>query len=113
VRLQLEIIEKSWEEFWAYYWRVTSRHRIPGIFEWDQKLVSLIEEKCNVCPPKRILDLGCGGGDQAKVFTERGYTVVGIDVAESLIEYARGSVDGIGLSATFDPSSTLPGASTR
>lgn len=97
----MKIIEKSWNEFWAYYFRVTSRKRIPNIFEWDKKVVSLIEAKCNLTPPKRILDLGCGGGDQAKVFAERGYTVVGIDIAEPLIEYARSQFDALGLSATF------------
>ena len=97
----MEIIEKSWKEFWAYYWRITSRHRIQGIFDRDQKLVSLIGAKCNLTPPKRILDLGCCGGDQAKVFAEKNYSVVGIDIAESLIEYARKQVDALGLSATF------------
>ena len=33
-------------------------------------------------------DLGCGGGDQARLFAEKGYSVVGIDIAPSLIEFA-------------------------
>ena len=85
----LRIIEKSWNEFWAYYWRVEDRHNIPGIFEWDRKIVSFIEHVCELRPPARILDLACGGGDQAKVFAERGYDVVGIDIAPPLIEYAQ------------------------
>jgi cyclopropane fatty-acyl-phospholipid synthase-like methyltransferase len=85
----LRIIEKSWNEFWAYYWRVEDRHRIPGIFEWDEKIVNFIEHVCQLKPPGRILDLACGGGDQAKVFAQKGYEVVGVDIAPSLIEYAE------------------------
>jgi len=85
----LEVIEKSWNEFWAYYWRVEDRHRIPGIFEWDEKIVKFIEHVCQLKPPARILDLACGGGDQAKVFAQKGYEVVGVDIAPSLIEFAQ------------------------
>ena len=85
----LKIIERSWNEFWAYYWRVTDRHRIPGIFEWDEKLVDFIEHVCELSPGAKILDLGCGGGDQAKIFAERGFDIVGIDIAPSLVDFAK------------------------
>jgi len=85
----LKVIEKSWNEFWAYYWRIEDRHRIPGIFEWDEKIVNFIEHVCQLKPPARILDLACGGGDQAKVLTRKGYKVVGVDIAPSLIEFAQ------------------------
>ncbi len=85
----LEVVEKTWDEFWAYYWRVTARHRIPGIREWDEKLVDFIEEVCFLSSSDRVLDLACGGGDQAMVLARRGYEVVGIDIAPSLVEHAR------------------------
>jgi SAM-dependent methyltransferase len=85
----LKVIEKSWNEFWAYYWRVEDRHRISGIAEWDRRLVTFIEYVCQLEPPARILDLACGGGDQAKIFAEKGYEILGIDIAPSLIDYAR------------------------
>jgi len=85
----LRVIEKSWSEFWATYWRIDHRHRIPGIFEWDRQLVDFIEAACKLHPGDRILDLGCGGGDQARVFAQRGYEVVGWDIAPPLIEFAR------------------------
>ena len=37
----------------------------------------------------KILDLGCGGGDQAKVFAGKGYHVTGIDITANLIEFAK------------------------
>lgn len=85
----MKIEEKSWNEFWAAYWRIESRHRIPGIFEWDRSLVDFIEAVCGLKPGMAILDLGCGGGDQAIHFARKGYRVTGIDIAPSLIEYAR------------------------
>ncbi|UCF70718.1 MAG: class I SAM-dependent methyltransferase [candidate division WOR-3 bacterium] len=85
----MKVVEKSWNEFWAYYWRVEDRHRIPGIFEWDKRIVNFIEYVCGLKPPAHILDLACGGGDQAKVFARKGYEIVGIDIAPSLIEFAQ------------------------
>jgi ubiquinone/menaquinone biosynthesis C-methylase UbiE len=97
----LKVIEKSWNEFWAYYWRVEDRHKIPGIFEWDHKIVNFIEHVCGLKPPARILDLACGGGDQAKVFAQKGYEVVGIDIAPPLIEYAQQQFSKEKLTGTF------------
>ena len=85
----MKVIEKSWNEFWAYYWRIEDRHRIPGIFEWDKKIVNFIEHVCELKPPARILDLACGGGDQARIFARNGYEVVGVDIAPSLVEFAQ------------------------
>ncbi len=96
------VIEKSWNEFWAYYWRVEDRHKIPGIFEWDRKIVNFIEHVCGLQPPARILDLACGGGDQAKVFAQKGYEVVGIDIAPPLVEYARQQFAKENLKGTFN-----------
>ncbi len=97
----LKIIEKSWNEFWAAYWRIEHRHSIPGIFEWDKQLVDFIEHTCKLSPGQRILDLGCGGGDQAKVFAGKGYNVVGIDIAPSLIDFARQQFQRQGLKGEF------------
>lgn len=95
----LKEVYKTYKEYWGYYWRVTSRHTIDGIFEWDKQIVTLIEESCKVSSGMKILDLGCGGGDQLKVFAQRGYDVVGIDMVPSLIEFAQnqfkqGSLEG-------------------
>jgi len=98
----MRVIEKSWNEFWAYRWRIEHRHTIPGIFEWDKKLVDFIENVCDLSPGMRILDLGCGGGDQAKVFAEKGYRMHGVDIAPPLIEFAKKQFDDRNLSATFE-----------
>jgi ubiquinone/menaquinone biosynthesis C-methylase UbiE len=97
----LKVAEKTWNEFWAKYWRIDDRHSIPGIFEWDQQLVNFIEHVCQLSPGDRILDLGCGGGDQAKVFAQKSYNVVGIDIAPSLIGFAQEQFKKEGLKGTF------------
>ena len=80
--------ERTWNEFWAKFWRVDHRHSIPHIHEWDKNLVEFIEHVCKLTPPMKILDLACGGGDQARHFARKGYHVIGIDLAPSLVEYA-------------------------
>ena len=97
----MKTVRKTYDEYWGYYWRVTHRHAIPGILEWDNRLVDLVETKCNLRPGMRVLDLGCGGGDQARVFSRKGYEVVGLDLSGRLIEYAIASFKDEGLAATF------------
>lgn len=97
----LKVVEKSWNEFWAYYFRIEHRHRIPGIFDWDRRLVDFIEQVCQLGPNAKILDLGCGGGDQAKLMARKGYRVTGLDVAPSLIDYARMEFDEAQLQGEF------------
>ena len=92
----------SYEEYWGYYWRVTSRHRIPGIFDYDRNLTDLIEARCGLKPGASILDLGCAGGDQAKLFARKGYRITGIDKVPALIAYAKGAFESEGLSGVFN-----------
>ncbi len=40
-------------------------------------------------PPKRVLDLGCGTGEQARCLAEQGFEGVGVDASASMIEKAR------------------------
>jgi SAM-dependent methyltransferase len=97
----MRIEEKSWNEFWAAYWRIEHRHQIPGIFDWDGQLVDFIEQTCQLAPGARLLDLGCGGGDQAKLFARKGYAVVGFDIAPALIEFANRQFAKEDLRGTF------------
>jgi SAM-dependent methyltransferase len=97
----VQVIEKSWADFWAYYWRVEHRHAIPGIKAWDEQLVAFIEQACELRPEMRLLDLACGGGDQAALFAARGYGVVGLDIAPPLVAYARERFGREGLHGEF------------
>lgn len=37
----------------------------------------------------KILDVGCGPGRDAKLFTDKGFKVIGIDLAKKMIEFAK------------------------
>jgi SAM-dependent methyltransferase len=97
----MERLALTYKEYWGYYWRITSRHQIPGIFKWDEDLVSLIEKACVLKPGAEVLDLGCAGGDQVKVFAKKGYRVTGMDYVPSLIDYAREAFAKEGLGGDF------------
>jgi SAM-dependent methyltransferase len=97
----LRVQEKSWNEFWARHWRIDQRHKIPGIFDYDRRLAEFIEYVCELTPGDRVLDLGCGGGDQAKVLAQKGYEVVGIDIAPALVAFAEHQFAQAGLSGIF------------
>lgn len=49
----------------------------------------------------RVLDVGCGLGDNALYFAERGYQVTGIDMSPSAIESNRKKASERGLQAEF------------
>lgn len=40
-------------------------------------------------PGKRIIDLGCGAGRDVRYFAERGFSVMGVDLSEQLINHAK------------------------
>lgn len=49
-----------------------------------------IQRFVSMLPPNpRIIDIGCGSGRDAKVFSENGVSVVGIDFCQSLIDIAK------------------------
>ena len=44
---------------------------------------------CGEVKGLRVLDVGCGSGYFSRAMAERGATVVGVDIAENMIEHAR------------------------
>ena len=61
-----------------------------------------ILESWNLNPNQRILDIGCGSGQTAIPAAQQGHQVVGIDIAENLIEHAKERALYEGLDAQFD-----------
>lgn len=42
-----------------------------------------------IAPPDRILDLGCGTGLLCRLLSDSGFSVVGVDISESMMEIAQ------------------------
>lgn len=56
--------------------------------EWRAEILGLIAS-ADFPRSGKVLELGCGAGDVALLFAEKGYQVYGIDIAPSAIEWAR------------------------
>lgn len=82
-------VSKGWQDFWAEFFRIKHRRTFKGIMEWDRKLVTHAIEALSVEKSSRILDLACGGGDQALEFARRGMSVVGVDLARVLVDHGN------------------------
>jgi SAM-dependent methyltransferase len=54
-----------------------------------------------VRPLGRVLDYGCGNGDNALVFARRGLDITGIDISRSGVEHARAEAARVGLDTEF------------
>jgi glycine/sarcosine N-methyltransferase len=50
-------------------------------------------------PSKRLLDLGCGTGEHARYFADKGFEVVGVDVSDTMLERAK--EDGVPAGVQF------------
>jgi cyclopropane fatty-acyl-phospholipid synthase-like methyltransferase len=74
--------EKSGDFFDSVY-RARPRWDIG---EAQPALMALLDE---FPPTGPVLDVGCGTGDLALAIARRGYTVLGVDLAETAIEQAR------------------------
>lgn len=49
----------------------------------------LLELRTLIAPPTRILDLGCGGGQDTRYLRREGYRVIGLDLSQKLLAQAR------------------------
>lgn len=55
--------------------------------EWSSYLIQLMKEN-NITPGNEIAELGCGTGTVTLKLDEAGYSCVGIDMSEDMLEIA-------------------------
>jgi glycine/sarcosine N-methyltransferase len=61
------------------------------LIAWPKRLArewAFLEQPFASLPARRLLDLGCGTGEHARFFAERGFEVVGVDVSDTMLERA-------------------------
>jgi SAM-dependent methyltransferase len=81
-------IRKSQRMFWEKNWaddNFSPPWKGRGI---APEIVEALEEGW-LAEQGRVLDIGCGEGEIAAWFTDRGYTALGLDIAPAVIEAAR------------------------
>lgn len=71
-----------------------ARYMEPGALEFLDRLA--------LAPGTRLLDVGCGAGQIAIPAARAGVRVTGIDIADNLIEHARGRAASEAVAASFD-----------
>ncbi|CAN5374770.1 class I SAM-dependent methyltransferase [soil metagenome] len=58
-------------------------------------LFKAMMEATSIGSGKRVLDIGCGAGHSSELIKVDGATVVGVDAAEGMVDYAKKTFDGI------------------
>jgi SAM-dependent methyltransferase len=94
-------IEKTWDEFWAEYWRIRLVREDETVAWKNQQVIEFCMQMLDLRPGMHILDLGCGAGFQALLFAERGITVHGMDISPPLVRYAKAETKRRKLAAAF------------
>lgn len=84
----MKSIPRDWN-WWAYFWRVIHRQKLKGIDKWDEMVVRFIIEILGCKKGDRLMDLGCGSGEHTRLLAKYGIECTGIDIAPSLISYAK------------------------
>ncbi len=71
---------------------------------WADRTESEVDRALSMLKPTepgRVLDLACGTGRHALELTRRGFSVVGVDISEDLLEIARSDAAEQSLDASF------------
>jgi len=71
---------------------------------WAQSTIQDVDFVCdilNLSKGERILDLACGIGRHSIELAKRGFQVVGVDISDELVNYARAQVKKPGINADF------------
>ena len=71
------------------FFRSTRYHAIPGGLKKLEYLFSVLMQMRRASPRMNVLDVGCGNGSIALAVASLGHDVLGVDISESSIQYAR------------------------
>ncbi|MFZ5915427.1 MAG: SAM-dependent methyltransferase [Chloroflexota bacterium] len=92
----MKTIVRDWD-WWAYLFRVVHRQQIPGISEWDDRLIAFIVALLELKPGSCLLDVACGSGVHLLRLAQRGIEGVGVEIAPSLVRHGQEQAVEIGV----------------
>ncbi|MBF0176875.1 MAG: methyltransferase domain-containing protein [Magnetococcales bacterium] len=73
------------DRFDAWYRTMRSDYRLTAFTYGRKKIDELLDQQLGILPSDaRILDVGCGTGEQVALFRQRGFAVVGVEPAENM-----------------------------
>ncbi|MDD4638756.1 MAG: bifunctional demethylmenaquinone methyltransferase/2-methoxy-6-polyprenyl-1,4-benzoquinol methylase UbiE [Bacteroidales bacterium] len=75
---------------------------------WRKRMVRMVRER----GAKEVLDIACGTGDLTIALWKEGMHVTGVDIAEKMVEIARGKNSGLDLSIREAPEYIISSASS-
>lgn len=67
------------------------------LIDWEARLARewpFIDRVLASAPTRRVLDLGCGTGEHARLLASHGFTVVGVDASDAMLARARERTPG-------------------
>src|ERR1700746_2286627 len=85
-------------------WSETAFTGMSADMAWTERTGSEIDRALTMLRPEggeRILDLACGAGPHLLELVRRGFSVVGVEIGEELVEIARKDAAEEGLEAEF------------
>jgi SAM-dependent methyltransferase len=85
-------------------WYETAFTGMSADMAWTERTESEIKRALTMLRPQggeRILDLACGTGRHTLELVRQGFSVVGVEIGEELVEIARGDAAEQGLEAEF------------
>lgn len=89
--------------FVEYYAQQSASEKTRQRFQATQRITLALRERLGLpVDGLDIVDVGCGAGSQAIMWSERGHRARGVDISAPLIELARQRAGEAGLSAHFE-----------
>jgi SAM-dependent methyltransferase len=85
-------------------WYETAFDGMSAEMAWTERTGSEIDRALTMLRPEggeRILDLACGTGRHSLELVRRGFSVVGVEIGQELVDIARKDAEGQGLEAEF------------
>jgi len=93
--------------FYEQYWEDPSKAP-PSRDPLNSRRIEFFFDVIKNSKVKKIIDVGCGAGLNAKIFSEKGFDVSSIDVSENAINAAKNQYTGLSFAVAGADSIPFP-----